>query len=61
MWSETAASDASRSAQLDPETDRDLVRAYQLTCAEVIQRFEGHIGADGVKGCDPRRAGNPSL
>jgi class 3 adenylate cyclase len=30
-------------AQLDPEDFREVVRAYQQTCAEVIQRFEGHI------------------
>jgi class 3 adenylate cyclase len=30
-------------AQLDPEDLREIVRAYQQTCAEVIQRFEGHI------------------
>src|SRR5712691_1810079 len=29
--------------QLDPEDLRQVVRAYQATCAEVIQRFEGHI------------------
>src|SRR5262250_2554484 len=31
------------SAQLDPEDLREVVRAYQTTCTEVIQRFEGHI------------------
>jgi class 3 adenylate cyclase/tetratricopeptide (TPR) repeat protein len=31
------------SAQLDPEDLREVVRAYQRTCAEVIQRFDGHI------------------
>jgi len=31
------------STQLDPEDLREVVRAYQTTCAEVIQRFEGHI------------------
>jgi class 3 adenylate cyclase len=31
------------SAQLDPEDLRQVVRAYQTTCAEVIQRFGGHI------------------
>jgi hypothetical protein len=31
------------SSQLDPEDLREVVRAYQATCAEVIQRFEGHI------------------
>jgi len=29
--------------RLDPEDLRDVVRAYQQTCATVIQRFEGHI------------------
>ncbi len=29
--------------QLDPEDWRDLVRAYQTTCAAVIHRFEGYI------------------
>jgi class 3 adenylate cyclase len=29
--------------RLDPEELRDVVRAYQQTCAMVIQRFEGHI------------------
>jgi class 3 adenylate cyclase/predicted ATPase len=31
------------STQLDPEDLREVIRAYQTTCAEVIQRFEGHI------------------
>jgi class 3 adenylate cyclase len=30
-------------SQLDPEDLREVIRAYQATCAEVIQRFEGHI------------------
>ncbi len=30
-------------ARLDPEDLREVIRAYQQTCAEVIQRFEGHI------------------
>src|SRR5262249_31012481 len=30
-------------SQLDPEDLREVIRAYQTTCAEVIQRFEGHI------------------
>src|SRR5262245_33759152 len=30
-------------SQLDPEEWRDVVRAYQETCATVIQRFEGYI------------------
>jgi class 3 adenylate cyclase/tetratricopeptide (TPR) repeat protein len=29
--------------QLDPEDWRDVVRAYQQACAEVIQRFDGYI------------------
>ena len=31
------------SSQLDPEDYRDVVRAYQTACTEVIQRYEGHI------------------
>src|SRR5215471_10437514 len=31
------------SGQLDPEDWRDVVRAYQATCMEVIQRYNGHI------------------
>ncbi|HXG20603.1 MAG TPA: adenylate/guanylate cyclase domain-containing protein, partial [Methylomirabilota bacterium] len=31
------------SAQLDPEEFREVVRAYQETCAQVIHRYEGHI------------------
>src|SRR5262249_59937518 len=31
------------SSQLDPEEYRDMVRAYQNVCTEVIQRYEGHI------------------
>src|SRR5262249_49797847 len=31
------------SGQLDPEDLRAVVRAYQETAAEVIQRYEGHI------------------
>src|SRR4029453_4257009 len=31
------------SAQLDPEDLREVVRAYQETCAKVVARFEGHI------------------
>ena len=30
-------------SQLDPEDLREVVRAYQETCAKVIARFEGHI------------------
>src|SRR5215510_8854572 len=31
------------SSQLDPEEYRDVVRAYQGACSEVITRFDGHI------------------
>jgi class 3 adenylate cyclase/predicted ATPase len=31
------------SSQLDPEDYREVVRAYQATCTEVIQRFDGHV------------------
>jgi class 3 adenylate cyclase len=31
------------SSQLDPEDWREVVRAYQTACTEVIQRYEGHI------------------
>src|SRR5499433_2854845 len=31
------------SSQLDPEEYRDMVRAYQNVCTEVIQRYEGYI------------------
>src|SRR5262249_15000854 len=37
--------------KLDPEELREVVRAYQQTCTEVIQRYEGHIAqylGDGV-------------
>jgi class 3 adenylate cyclase len=30
-------------SRLDPEDLREVIRAYQGTCAEVIQRFDGHI------------------
>jgi class 3 adenylate cyclase/predicted ATPase len=30
-------------SQLDPEEWREVVRGYQATCAEVIERFEGYI------------------
>ena len=29
--------------QLDPEVLREVVQAYQAACAEVIQRYDGHI------------------
>ena len=29
--------------QLDPEDLREVIRAYQAVCIEVIQRFDGHI------------------
>jgi class 3 adenylate cyclase len=31
------------SSQLDPEDYRDMVRAYQKACTEVIQRFDGYV------------------
>ena len=31
------------SGRLDPEDLREVIRAYQQTCAEVIARYEGHI------------------
>jgi class 3 adenylate cyclase len=31
------------SGQLDPEDLRDVVRAYQRVCSEIITRFDGHI------------------
>src|SRR5215831_11892671 len=31
------------SSQLDPEDWRDVVRAYQRVCSEVITRFDGHV------------------
>src|SRR5262249_32191790 len=30
-------------SQLDPEDWRDVVRAYQRVCTDVIQRYDGHI------------------
>jgi class 3 adenylate cyclase len=38
--------------RLDPEDLREVIRAYQQACAEVIQRFEGHIAqylGDGLR------------
>ena len=31
------------SRKLDPEDLRDVIRAYQHVCSEVITRFNGHI------------------
>src|SRR5262252_1601517 len=31
------------SSQIDPEDYREVVRAYQSACTEVIQRYEGHV------------------
>lgn len=39
------------SRRLDPEDLRELVRSYQGACAEVVERFEGHIAqylGDGI-------------
>jgi hypothetical protein len=30
-------------SQLDPEDYREVVRAYQKICSEVIQRYDGHV------------------
>ena len=41
----------SLSQQLDPEELRDVIRAYQLACGEVVRDFDGHIAqylGDGV-------------
>jgi class 3 adenylate cyclase len=38
-------------ARLDPEDLREVMRAYQAACAEVVGRFEGHVAkflGDGV-------------
>jgi class 3 adenylate cyclase len=37
------ADSATLARQLDPEDLREVVRAYQDTCAKVIARFDGHI------------------
>src|SRR5262249_48936249 len=31
------------SSQLDPEDWRDVVRAYQRVCTEIVQHYDGHI------------------
>ncbi len=39
------------SSQLDPEDYREVVRAYQTACTEVIQRYDGYVAqllGDGV-------------
>ena len=48
------------SSQLDPEDLREVVRAYQQVCSEVITRFDGHVAqllGDGllVTSATPRR------
>ena len=38
-------------ARLDPEDLHEVMRRYQETCAEVVARFEGHVGnyiGDGI-------------
>ena len=42
--------------QLDPEDLREVVRAYQDTCAKVIARFEGHIAQYLGDGCSSTSA-----
>jgi len=39
------------SSRLDPEDLRAVVRAYQATCAEVIQRFDGHVRSTSAMAC----------
>ena len=39
------------SAQLDPEELREVVRAYQETCTDVIQRYEGILPSTWAMGC----------
>lgn len=39
------------SAELDPEELRDLVRAYQVRCGDVVRRYGGHVAqflGDGI-------------
>jgi class 3 adenylate cyclase len=39
------------SARLDPEDMREVMRAYQAACADVVGRFEGHVArflGDGI-------------
>jgi class 3 adenylate cyclase len=39
------------SAKLDPEDMREVIRAYQQCCAEIVRRWDGHIAnymGDGV-------------
>ena len=33
----------SLAGELDPEDLREVVRAYQAACTDVIQRYEGHV------------------
>ena len=52
------------SARLDPEDMRELIRAYQDTCAAVIARFEGFVAkfmGDGVWPTSAIRAGMKTL
>jgi len=37
--------------QLDPEEWREVVRAYQGTCAEVVTQYDGHIAQYLGMGC----------
>ena len=37
------ADSTSLARRLDPEDYREVIRAYQAACAEVIQRFDGYI------------------
>jgi hypothetical protein len=42
--------------QLDPEELREVVRAYQDTCAKVIARFDGHIAQYSAMACSSTSA-----
>ena len=42
--------------QLDPEELREVVWAYQETCAKVIARFDGHIASISVMACSSTSA-----
>ena len=45
------------SSRLDPEDLREVVRAYQTMCEEVIQRYGGHIAQYLGDGLEAREAG----
>jgi hypothetical protein len=49
------------SSQLDPEDWRDVVRAYQRVCTDVIQRYDGHNALWADFGHIPLTSGTSSL